>query len=587
MYILGLATMTESAAVLMHDGRVVAAAEEERFSRVKHDGGFPYRAVDFALASQRLSLGDVDHVAVYWNPYKLGHRARYMTETLLTDAGLFAEKLRRAFTVWKGAGAEDSGWGSLFRTRQNLGRRFGDAPRRIHFLDHHACHMASCFYPSSFPDAAILVMDGAGEAACTTWGAGRGTHLDKLDEHCLPHSLGHYYAAITGYLGFKMLDGEYKLMGLSPYGDPSGARWIRQHFLRDAGGGRYGLDTRVLDYHRALRGRFDGEFAKHFGPPREHSETAEFNERHRDIAASAQRAFEEVVLAMAGELQRRTGARRLAVAGGCGLNCTANGKILLSGIFDEIYVPPVPHDAGGALGAAMLLYTQLTGRRPEPVAHAQFGPAYGTAEVEAALARRSDVGAERLDEDEIASRAAAALAKGAVLAWMQGPMEYGPRALGNRSFLADPRSDSIRDTINEKIKKRELFRPFAPSVKAEKASAYFRISQPSPFMTIIVPVREDKREVIPAVTHVDGTARPQTVERAVNPRYWKLLDRFEALTGVPVLLNTSFNIQEPIVCTPDDALATFAGSGVDALVLGDCWVTRRNGTGRRNGNGRG
>jgi carbamoyltransferase len=577
MYILGLATMTESAAVLLCDGKVVAAAEEERFSRVKHDGGFPYRAIEFVLRAGGLTLGDVDHVAVYWNPFDLGYRARYLAETALRDPRLFVEKARRALTIWQGASAsgEDSGWGSLFKTAKKLEERFGRAPKNVRFLDHHLCHMASCFLPSPFEEAAILVMDGAGEAACTSSGMGRGTKLERLSEHKLPHSLGHFYAAVTGYLGFKMLDGEYKLMGLSPYGDPGGARWIRSHTLQSPAPGRYALDTSSLDYHRALRGVFSGSFSEHFGPPRPRSEDAPFDDRHRDIAASAQRAFEEVALDMAAELRKRTGLRSLVIAGGCGLNCTANGKILSSGSFDAIYVPPVPHDAGGALGAALLLYTELTGRRPEPLLHAQLGPTFGESEIRSALGDFPALRADALEEPALLERSAELLASGGVMAWFQGAMEYGPRALGNRSFLADPRHDSVRDTLNEKIKKRELFRPFAPSVKAEKASEYFEIGQPSPFMTIIVPVRGEKRAVIPAVTHVDGTARPQTVERGVNARYWGLLDRFEARTGVPLLLNTSFNIQEPIVCTPREALTTFAASGVDALALGDFWVTRR------------
>jgi carbamoyltransferase len=576
MYVLGLATMTESAAVLMRDGKVVAAAEEERFSRVKHDGGFPYRAIEFVLGSQHLTVGDVDHVAVYWNPYDLGHRARYLTETALKDPKLFVEKARRALRIWQGASSgQDSGWGSLFRTARHLEEHFGRSPKSVRFLDHHRCHMASCFYPSPFAEAAVLIMDGAGEAACTTAGTGRGTALTITRQHLLPHSLGHFYAAVTGYLGFKMLDGEYKLMGLSPYGDPSGAAWIRQHVLKTTGPGHYALDTSALDYHRALRGVFSGAFADRFGPPRPRSDDAPFDDRQRDIAASAQRAFEEVVLDLASDLRKSSGLRSLVIAGGCGLNCTANGRILTSGIFDEIYVPPVPHDAGGALGAAMLLYAELTGARPEPLMHAQFGPEFDGAEIAAACADFGALKAEPVNEDELLSRSADLLASGGVIAWFQGPMEYGPRALGNRSFLADARTDAVRDVLNEKIKKRELFRPFAPSIKAEKASEYFEIGQASPFMTIIVPVRTEKRDVIPAVTHVDGTARPQTVDREANGRYWSLLDRFESRTGVPLLLNTSFNIQEPIVCTPKEALNTFSSSGVDALALGDYWVTRR------------
>jgi carbamoyltransferase len=438
--------------------------------------------------------------------------------------------------------------------------------------------MASGVYGSKFDTCAILIMDGAGEAACTTWARGREGQLTTIDEHLLPHSLGHFYSAVTGYLGFKMLDGEYKLMGLSPYGDPSGGGWIRQNLLRSVGPGRYRLESDGLDYHEALRGRFAGAFADHFGPPRPPEEGGEFNDRHRDIAASAQRAFESVVLDMARELRRRTRTADLVIAGGCGLNCVANGRILREGIFERTYVPPVPHDAGGALGAAMGLYVALTGKRPHSLDHAQLGPEYSNVQIQKALEQYADLHAEELDEGSLVRRTADWLAAGSVIGWIQGRMEYGPRALGNRSFLADPRSDSIRDVINQKIKKRELFRPFAPSVKAEKASNYFELDQDSPFMTIVVPVRQQARSLIPAVTHVDGTARPQTVDRAINQRYWKLLDAFEKRTGVACLLNTSFNIQEPIVCTPEEALATFARSDVDALAIGDFWITRRSAT---------
>jgi carbamoyltransferase len=574
MLILGLSTMTESAAALMRDGELVAAAEEERFARVKHAGGFPCGAIRYVLESQGCTLADVDHVAVYWNPYRLAFRARFIIETMLRHPVLFAEKLKRALNVWQGAAGEASGWSDMFRTGRYLAEHFGYRHDSIHFLDHHECHIASALYPSPFADAAVLIMDGAGEEACTTWAIGEGTAFRKIDEHRLPHSLGHFYSAVTGYLGFKMLDGEYKLMGLSPYGDPAGAKWIRDHYLFDRGEGRYALNIRALDYHCAMSGSFRGTFVKHFGPPRPRSDTAEFNQRHRDVAASVQGAFEDAVLKMARQLRQLTGKNTLCIAGGCGLNCTANGKILAEGIFDQIYVPSAPHDSGGAVGAAMLLYARLTGQRPALIDHAQFGPAFENGGIASAIRTCPAVTAEPVDEATLIDRCANLMTGGGVVAWFQGRMEFGPRALGNRSFLADPRQDSIRDTINEKIKKRELFRPFAPSVKAEKASEYFEIDQPAPFMTIIVRVRPDKRQVIPAITHVDGTARPQTVDRDVNPRYWRLLDRFEQLTGVPVILNTSFNIQEPIVCTPEQALATFARSGVDALAMGDYWITR-------------
>lgn len=565
--------MTESAAVLLKDGVVVAAAEQERFTRVKHDGGIPYQAVEYVLSSQGLRLDDLDAVAVYWDPYQLGFRMRYMLGQMARPE-IFFQKLRRAFSIAGGmhTSGADAGWMSIFQIQAKLSRRFHTECPKVHFLDHHLAHMASCFYGSRFEEAAILIMDGAGEAASTTSGAGRGTKLEILDQHLLPHSLGHFYSSITGYLGFKMLDGEYKLMGLSPYGDPSAASWMREHFLISTGPGRYFLDTTALDYHRAFQGDFRGTFQDYFGPPRPAREDEPFTAHHEVIAASAQRAFEEVVYDLARDLQKKTGLKKLAIAGGCGLNCVANGKILKEGIFEEIYVPPVPHDAGGALGAAQLLHVNLTGQRPGEIRHAQFGPEFSNADIEQALSASSGLIAKKMETDALIARAAETIANGEVIAWMQGRMEYGPRALGNRSYVADPRSDSIRDTINAKIKKRELFRPFAPSVKAEKAGEYFEIDQDSPFMTIIVPVRPEAREKIPAVTHVDGSARPQTVEKSVNPRYWQLLDEFEKRTGVAALLNTSFNIQEPIVCTPAQALHTFGNSTTDALVMGDYWI---------------
>jgi carbamoyltransferase len=580
MYILGLSTMTESAAVLLCDGRIVAAAEEERFSRVKHDGGLPCKAIRFVLEFAGLTMREIDCVAVCWDPYKLKHRAKFMLRLAVRKPRRFGEKARRAVSVWRGehTTGTDAGWGSLFFIKRRLRDHFGVAPKQVVFLDHHRCHMASALYGSYFDNCAILIMDGAGEAACTTWGQGRGKQITTIDEHLLPHSLGHFYSAVTGYLGFKMLDGEYKLMGLSPYGDPSGVAWLRQNMLRSPGRGRYHLNSDALDYHEALRGRFAGPFADHFGPPRPPGDRGEFNDRHRDVAASAQRAFEEVVLDMARELRRRTQTADLVIAGGCGLNCVANGRILREGIFERIYVPPVPHDAGGALGAAMGLHFVLTGRRPDSLDDAQLGPCYSNPQIRSAFEGQAGFRAEELDEELLVRRAADWLAAGRVVGWIQGRMEYGPRALGNRSFLADPRSDSIRDVINEKIKKREPFRPFAPSVKAEKASDYFELSSYSPFMTIVVPVTQQARSVIPAVTHIDGTARPQTVERSRNPRYWKLLDAFEKRTGVACLLNTSFNIQEPIVCTPQEAFATFARSDIDALAIGDFWITKRTAT---------
>lgn len=573
MRILGLAIMTEASAALIEDGAVVAASEEERFSRRKHQGGTPYGAIGWILESQGLSLADIDHVAVYWDPWRLGFRARYLAGLVFREPTILPTKLRRALTVWKGNQGVNSGYVSVMRVRKNLQLAFGHKHKSVHFLDHHLSHAASAYFGSGWDEAGVLIMDGAGEEACTTLYAANGDGFRRIDAVNLPHSIGQYYSAITGYLGFQMMDSEYKVMGLSPYGDTSGASWIREHYLVDAGESGYALRPGYLDYHRGHMGDFGGRFAKHFGPPRKPDEP--ITDHHRDVAASAQAAFEDVVLRLARRVRRDSGSNRLVIAGGCGLNCMASGRILREGIFDEIYVPPVPHDAGGALGAAMLLHQQLTGNRPDPIRTAQFGPGFSDHDICAAINASTELDSERLGEKALVERTAECIDAGGVVAWFQGRSEYGPRALGNRSFLADPRREAAREDLNRKIKKREPFRPFAPSVKSENASEYFEIDQPSPFMTIIVPVRPEKRDVIPAVTHVDGSARPQTVERSVNPRYWAVLDAFQRRTGVPVLLNTSFNIQEPIVCTPEQAVATFLHSEADALAIGDHWVTKR------------
>ncbi len=572
MKILGLAIMTEASAVLIDDGVVVAASEEERFSRNKHQGGMPYGAIQWILDSQGLTLSDIDHVAVYWDPWRLGFRARYLASLMFREPSILPTKLRRALTVWKGNQGKNSGYVSVMRVRANLHKAFGHKHDSVHFLDHHLSHAASAYFGSGWDNAGVLVLDGAGEEACTSLYSAKGDSFHKIESINLPHSVGQYYSAVTGYLGFKMMDSEYKVMGLSPYGDPSGSKWIRENFLVDVGESGYALRSGYLDYHRGHLGDFSGRFADHFGPPRKPSEP--LTDHHRDVAASAQAAFEDVVLRLARRVRRECGSKRLVIAGGCGLNCIANGKVILEGIFDEIYVPPVPHDAGGALGAAMLLHQNLNGERPQPIRTAQFGPGFDTQDIQDAIDKSGRVQFEHLSEQDLIERTAQCIDDGGVVAWFQGRSEYGPRALGNRSFLADPRRESAREDLNRKIKKREPFRPFAPSVKAEAASEFFEIDQPSPFMTIIVPVRPEKRSIIPAVTHIDGSARPQTVEKDINPRYWAVLDAFERRSGVPVLLNTSFNIQEPIVCSPKEAIETFLRSEADALAIGDFWVTK-------------
>lgn len=571
--------MGESAAALLKNGELVAAVEEERFTRVKHEGCFPVRSVEYCLAQEGISLADVAHIAVYWQPWRIGTRARGVISSAFRNPGQFAARFGRAWSEFSHAGAGNDvashgSWRELFSVKAILQKKFGTTAAKVHYMDHHRTHMASAFFASPFEEATILTIDGAGEEFATTVSVGAGTTLTTLREIPWPHSLGHFYSTITGFLGLGMLDGEYKMMGLAPYNQPGLLKQFREQLLVSGGQGNYRLNTGLLDYHAALAGRFNPALVNLLGPPRNDADL--FTQHHQVIAASAQAAFETVVSDLA-NWGFETGGRRcnLVIAGGCGLNCTANGKLLRDGPFDAIYVPPAPHDAGCAVGAALLVHHEVLGQpRAYRMTHAYYGPGYSDDQIVAAMKDAGVAVPQALPEQQLIEETAAALADGSVVAWFQGRMEFGPRALGSRSFLADPRSDGIRDAINEKIKKRELFRPFAPSVKKEKASEYFDAPPDSPFMNITVPVRGDKRSQIPAVTHVDGTARIQTVERETNPRYWSLLDAFERRTGVPVLLNTSFNIQEPIVCTPAEALRTFKGSRVDALAIGNFLLRR-------------
>lgn len=579
MYILGLATMGESGAALIKNGVLVAAVEEERFTRNKHEGCFPLRSIRACLECEGITLQDVAHVAVYWQPWRMGHRIAGVLKSALTRPDAFSRKIARAFAEMtpggNGEADTEGSWFELFRIGTILAGEFGGFDARIHYLDHHRCHIASSYNVSPFDEATILVFDGAGEKASTTLAVGEGDSFRILRQIAWPHSLGHFYAGITGFLGFKMLDGEYKMMGLAPYNTPDHVRWMRENLLVTDAPGSYRLNTRTLDYHDALDGRFSRTMIDALGEPRR-SDDEPFTERHEKIAASAQAAIEEVIFDLATWAYEAGGRKKnLAISGGCGLNCTANGKLMSEGPFESVFIPPAPHDPGCAVGAAFLLWHEKLGNPREFVMeHGYYGPSFSTERMGNALHARGIHAQRILDEDVIIENTATAIEQGNVVCWFQGRSEFGPRALGNRSFLADPRRDSIRDEINAKIKKREMFRPFAPSVKAECASRYFELNQPSPFMNVIAPVRPEKRDQIPAVTHVDGTARIQTVEKSANPRYWALLDRFEQKTGVPVLLNTSFNIQEPIVNTPEEAVDCFLRSKADVLVLGDYFVSR-------------
>jgi carbamoyltransferase len=573
MYILGLTTMGEAAAALLRDGQVVALAEEERFSRVKHHIGFPYHSVRYVLAEAGIGIDDVDHISHYWRPWVLGHRIGHTLGVALKGFKLFQARAQRGARQVRGY------YLPMFYMPLKVRYDFGGGHFKFHYVDHHVSHAASSFYASPFDDAAILTVDGAGEATTVLFAHGRGTKIEVLKEIKLPHSLGQFYSAATNFLGFDMFAGdEYKVMGMAGWGDPQMARGLTD-VVRTQKDGTFTLDITFLDHHLAKHHQYSDRALALFGQPRGKEE--DFNQRHYDIAASVQKTYEDTLFHMLRWLQKTTGSRNLCMAGGCALNSLANGKIHLNTPFERFYFQPSSHDAGGALGSAYYVHHHQLGfpRRDEGIMrHAYWGPGFS----EAACRRAADeagLSVTRYDDGQLEKTVAQHIADGAIIAWFQGRMEWGPRALGHRSFLADPRRRDMQETINRKIKLREPFRPFAPSMLAEASERYFGRQHHAPFMITVFPVLEERKAEIPAVVHVDGTARPQLVEKDVNPRYWQLIKEFENRTGIPVLLNTSFNVQEPIVCTPDDACKTFLATDVDYLVMENLVVTRKPGSG--------
>lgn len=575
-YTLGLATMDNSAAALFADGVLVAAVEQERLSRIKNDGAFPHLAIAEVLSIAGITLADLDRIAVYWQPWRIGGRIAGTLGKMRRNPATARAIAQRAGAMFlrRGGEAEAGGdevrgsWTDLMRLRRVLERVHGPTRAAITHVDHHLSHQLYAEAMCDWDDCVSLSYDGGGEVDSTVLTVRRGGAREVLSRHRWPNSLGHFYSTFTGYLGFRMLEGEYKMMGLAPYGRPRFRDAILREVLVLEPGGRYRLDTSVCDYHAALKGQFSDRLSALFGPRR--APDAPPTEAQIDLATSVQAAHEAALMHV---LEPARAAhpelRRLVISGGCALNVTANGRLLEAGLFDEIIIPPAPHDAGCAIGAALAVL-------PAPVDKAAvrspyLGREFGPAEIARAVADACPAPPPPLPEHDLIARTAAMLAEGRLIAWFQGRAEFGPRALGARSFLADPRRDAIRDEMNDKIKKRELFRPFAPSATAEAAPAFFDLGQDSPYMNIVARVRDDR---IPAVTHVDGTARVHTVRAGAHARYHALISAFGAATGVPVVLNTSFNIQEPIVYSPAEAFATFAASGVDALVIGDHLVTR-------------
>jgi carbamoyltransferase len=570
----------DSAACLVRDGEIVAAAQEERFTRKKHDSEFPKHAVEYCLREAGIGLAELDYVGFYDKPLLKFER---ILENYLGVAPRGIKSFLTAMPVWLKE--------KLF-TRDQIRRELDGYPGPVLFSEHHESHAASAFYPSPFAEAAVLTLDGVGEWATSSYGVGRGSSLDLLAELHYPHSLGMLYSAFTYYTGFKVNSGEYKVMGLAPYGEPRYVDLILDKLVQLREDGSFKLNMEYFNYLHGLtmtNGAFDRLFG---GPPRQAE--SEITQREMDLAASIQVVTEEIMLNMARHVHRETGMENLCLAGGVALNCVGNGRLLREGPFKRLWIQPAAGDAGGALGVALTIYHKVLGnerhhRSEGDSMHGSYlGPAFSDDEIESFLTSVGAV-AEKLPVPELIDRTARALADEKVVGWLQGRMEFGPRSLGDRSILGDPRSRKMQSIMNLKIKFRESFRPFAPSVLREHLTEYFELDVDSPYMLLVAPVKKSRRIAmsdaeqrlfgiaklnvprsdIPAVTHVDYSARIQTVHRETNPLYHALLERFHALTGCAVLVNTSFNVRgEPIVCTPRDAYLCFMRTEMDHLVLG-------------------
>lgn len=573
----------DAAAVLLRDGELVAAAEEERFSRIKHDFEFPSKAIEFCLTTGGISGADLDYVVFFEKPF------RKLDRILLTVLQTYPRSwkvFRESMISWM----IDKLWiGSKLECDLNVPKS------KILFCEHHLSHAASAFLCSPFEEAAILTVDGVGERVTGTWGIGRGTEIRLLKQMEFPHSLGLLYSAFTAFLGFQVNEGEYKVMGMAPYGQP---RFVDKvwRLVKPNSDGSFSLDMDYFCFHHSTDKTFNrrfvslfGEprppqmhfytrasgFPKYFGePPGDYGEICERNQYYADIAASIQKVTEELLLNMAQKLYQETKLKRLCIAGGVGLNSVANSRILRETPFEELYVQPAAGDGGGALGAALWAYHSLSGKpRTFRMEHAYWGKSYSPGEISNFLQSKQIPHRHFENDDELFDELVTRLMRGEVVGWFQGRFEWGPRALGNRSILADARNCNMKDIVNTKIKFREPYRPFAPSVLAERAERYFELPNaaqhyPARYMLYVVPVRPAQQDTLPAITHVDGTGRLQTVFRDQSSRYFQLIERFGQATGVPVLLNTSFNLKgEPIVNTPANAFNTFSSSEMDTLVL--------------------
>jgi carbamoyltransferase len=579
LIILGLNSFhADSAAALIRDGVLIAAAEEERFRRIKHWAGFPSQAIAYCLREAGLQLADVDHIAInqdsrvnFWR--KIGYVASHPRAI-----GLALDRLRNR--------RSREGFDDLL-TKAFPGQRYRGA---VHPIEHHLAHLSSAFHVSPFDDAVVVSVDGFGDFSSAAWGVGHGQDISIDGRVYFPHSLGIFYQALTQYLGFPHYGDEYKVMGLAPYGRPVHLDGMRR-VVRLCADGSFNLDLSYFGHHKKqvpyqwstgapeVGNLFSPALEDLFGPRRGPNDALE--DRHRDIASSTQAMYEEAFFHLISAAHRKHGLPDIALAGGCAMNSVANGKIRRHTPFRQVYVQSAAGDAGGAIGSAYALWHRLGGKRSFVMDHAYWGPQFGADEITALLSEKTAQLAAAsctvehvADEATLCRRTATAIADGKVIGWFQGRMEWGPRALGNRSILADPRRPDMKEILNAKIKRRESFRPFAPSILEERVLDWFEEDGPVPFMMQVFQVRQEKRSLIPAVTHVDGSGRLQTVSSRSNPRYHKLIESFGEQAGVPMLLNTSFNENEPVVCEPHEALDCFLRTQMDVLVMGDTMISR-------------
>ena len=592
MLILGIsAYYHDSAAALIRDGAIVAAAQEERFTRKKHDSSFPSNSVEYCIKVAGISFDEIDFVAFYDKPFLKFER---LLETYLAFAPKGFSSFRKAIPVWfrEKLFLKDL----LMKEFKHYAPNY-DWDNRLRYSEHHLSHAASAFYPSPFESAAVLTLDGVGEWATTSLAIGTGKKLQVVKELHFPHSLGLLYSAFTYYIGFKVNSGEYKVMGLAPYGTPKFAKLILEHLLDLKEDGTFRLDQSYFNYCAGLTMTSDKFHDLFGGAPRKSSES--LTQRHMDLAASVQEVTEEIVLRLTRSIARETGIKNLCLAGGVALNCVANGKVLRDGKFEGLWIQPAAGDAGGALGAALAIYhihlnLQRVVNARDSMHGSYLGPEFTQEDIEDRL---TSIGAKFnvLSEEDLVELSSSAIAQGNAVGWFQGRMEFGPRALGGRSILGDARSATMQSMLNLKVKYRESFRPFAPSILIEDVSDWFELSGDSPYMLLVADVVRSRRRTmtemeeelfgieklnvprseIPAVTHVDYSARIQTVHEDTNPRYHALISAFKSKTGCPVIVNTSFNVRgEPIVCTPEDAFRCFMGSEIEVLAIGNCFLKK-------------